>query len=332
MQMKRRNFIRNSVMGGVALSLAPASAFSKYNFKPVAGRRIGMIGLDTSHSVAFARSLNNSKNDAFKGFKLTCAYPYGSRTIKTSYERIPTYIKEVEGLGVQIKGSLKEVIDNSDCILLETNDGNLHLQQAIEVMKAGKPLFIDKPLAGNISDVKALYQASQKYKMPFFTSSSLRYIKGLEDIRNGTTAGKVLGADAFAPCKEEPSHTNFYWYGIHGVEILFTALGPGCQRVQTIHTPDTDIVTGVWNDGQIGIFRGIRKGATDYGGTVFCEKKVVKLPSYSGYDSLLEKVVDFFDSGILPVPEQETKEIYAFMTAAALSIKKKGAWVALEKF
>lgn len=330
--MKRRNFIRNSVMGGIALSFAPGSAFSKNGFTPVNGRRIGMIGLDTSHSVAFARSLNNCKDDTFSGFKLTSAYPYGSRSIKTSYERIPGYIKEVQGYGVQVKDSIREVIESSDCILLETNDGNLHLQQATEIMKAGKPLFIDKPLAGHIKDVKALYEASHKYKVPFFTSSSLRYVENLEAIRNGSVAGKVLGADAFAPCKEEPSHTNFYWYGIHGIEILFTALGAGCERVQCLHTENTDIVTGVWNDGRIGVFRGIRTGAHDYGGNIFCEKKVIRLPSYSGYDSLLKKIIDFFKSGVLPVPEQETKEIYAFMTAAALSIKKKGSWVSLEKF
>jgi len=330
--MKRRNFIRNSVLGGVALSFNPGNVFASNSFTPVPGKRVGMIGLDTSHSVAFTKSLNTCKDNTFKGFKLTSAYPYGSRNIKTSADRIEGYTKEVQNYGVEIKGSLKEVIDNNDCILLETNDGNLHLQQAEEVMKAGKPLFIDKPLAGQINDVKALYRLSDKYKMPFFTSSSLRYINNLENIREGKVAGKVLGADAFAPCKEEASHTNFYWYGIHGIEILFTALGAGCQRVQCLHTEDTDIVTGVWDDGRIGVFRGLRNGAHDYGGTVFCEKKVLKLPSYSGYDSLLKKIVEFFDSGVLPVPQQETKGIYAFMTAAAHSMKKKGAWVPLEKF
>ena len=55
--------------------------------------RIGIIGLDTSHSTAFTELINSGSDETFsKGFRVVAAYPYGSKTIQSSYERIPGYI------------------------------------------------------------------------------------------------------------------------------------------------------------------------------------------------------------------------------------------------
>src|SRR5690554_1038180 len=62
-----------------------------------AQNRIGIIGLDTSHSVAFTRFLNgDDKKEEFKDFRIVAAYPYGSKTIESSYKRIPEYIEQVK--------------------------------------------------------------------------------------------------------------------------------------------------------------------------------------------------------------------------------------------
>ena len=42
--------------------------------------------------------------------------------------------------------------------MLETNDGNLHLEQAIEVLKSGKPMFIDKPVAADLVDAITIFK------------------------------------------------------------------------------------------------------------------------------------------------------------------------------
>lgn len=62
--------------------------------------RIGIIGLDTSHSTAFTELINGGSDETFsKGFRVVAAYPYGSKTIQSSYERIPGYIEKVKETG-----------------------------------------------------------------------------------------------------------------------------------------------------------------------------------------------------------------------------------------
>ena len=113
--------------------------------------RIGIIGLDTSHSTAFTELINGGSDETFsKGFRVVAAYPYGSKTIQSSYERIPGYIEKVKEQGVEIVPSIANLLTKVDCVLLETNDGRLHLEQAMEVFKAGKICYIDKPVGGEI--------------------------------------------------------------------------------------------------------------------------------------------------------------------------------------
>jgi hypothetical protein len=322
--LSRRKFIFQSATAGVGLGLMnhlPAFA------TPADGKRVGIIGLDTSHAIAFAKALNAAQPDpVYDGYKVVAAYPYGSKDIESSTKRIPGYIEEVKKMGVEIVGSIKELLGKTDVILLETNDGRLHLEQALEVFKAGKRMFIDKPVAASLSDTLKIYEASKKYNIPIFTASSLRYIKGIESIDKK----KVLGADTYSPAVLEKTHPDFYWYGIHGVETLYTVMGTGCKSVTRVNTPNTDIVVGIWGDGRTGTFRGTRTGKHDYGGTVFTEDGNKVLGPYGGYEPLLVDIIKYFKTGEVPVTPEETIEIFAFMEAADESKRQGGKSVMLE--
>lgn len=329
MKGSRRSFIRNTALAGIALGL-PEALLASTGVQD--RKRVGIIGLDTSHSVAFTKFLNgpNAGADYF-GYKVVAAYPYGSKTIKTSYERIPEYTEQVKSFGVEIVDSVATLLNKVDVVLLETNDGKPHLEQALQVFKAGKPVFIDKPVAATFKDVQAIYAAAEKYKVPMFSSSSLRYTQGVVDVMENNKAGKVIGADCFSPMNTEPTHPDLFWYGIHGVEYLYTVMGPGCKHVTRMAMDGNDVTVGIWNDGRVGTFRGIKTGKQDYGGTVFGDKGVVQLGTYTGYELLLKKICTFFQTGIAPVTPKETLEIYAFMEAAERSKNRGGVSVALSE-
>lgn len=293
--------------------------------------KIGIIGLDTSHSIAFTKFINGDGNgEKYKDFKIVAAYPYGSRTIESSYKRIPGYIEQVEALGVEITPSIPELLKKVDAVLLETNDGNLHLEQAYEVFKAGKIMFIDKPIGANLAQAIAIFELSKEYNVPIFSASALRYVPESQKLRGGE-AGKVLGADCYTPARLEPSHADMAWYGIHGIETLFTVMGTGCVSVSRIFSEGTDVMVGLWDDGRIGTVRGIRDGKSQYGGQAFTAEGVTSTGTYAGYEPLLKEILNFFKTGVPPVSEKETLEIFAFIDAADESKRKGGKVISTGK-
>jgi hypothetical protein len=325
----RRQFIKTTAATGLAFSSGISPLFSHdLNAKEL---KVGMIGLDTSHCTAFTKLLNDPEApEELANCKVVAAYPKGSRDIESSISRVSRYTEEVKKLGVEIVESIEELLDKVDVVLLETNDGKPHLEQAIPVLKAGKSLFIDKPIAGSLSDAIAIFNASEAYNTPVFSSSSLRYLSNAQRIRNGEI-GDVLGADVYSPASMEKSHPDLFWYGIHGVEMLYTVMGTGCRKVSRFHTSDTDMVVGNWFDDRIGTFRGIRSGKSGYGGTVFGEKAVSPIGPYESYRGLVVEIVRFFRTGISPVRDDETLEIYTFMEAADESKRRDGDTVYLKE-
>ncbi|SMO62711.1 Gfo/Idh/MocA family protein [Fodinibius sediminis] len=329
--VNRRNFIKLAATAGLGMSLqGPATLWGKT--PSTEDTKVGIIGLDTSHSIAFAKALNDPDvAPDLAGFPVVAAYPKGSLAIESSYSRIPKYTEQVKEMGVEIVDSIDELLDKVDVVLLETNDGNRHLEQVLPVFKAGKPVFIDKPIAGSLSDTIAIFEASEKYGIPTFCSSSLRYMENAQAIRNGEAIGQVTGADTYSPASLEESHPDLYWYGVHGVETLFTVMGTGCESVVRVHTDGTDIVVGTWEDGRVGTFRGRRTGKHSYGGIAFGEEGETKIGPYNGYRPLLVKVIEFFKTGKPPVSKEEILEIYAFMEAADESKRRGGESVTLDE-
>lgn len=330
--MDRRSFIQKSTIAALSMEFSDTVNLSFLTEKLAEGKRIGIIGLDTTHSVAFTKALNATEaSPSLRGYRVVAAYPYGSTDIALCAERIPLFTEEVKGLGVEIVNSIASLLTKVDKVLLETNDGRLHLGQARPVIAAGKTLFIDKPLASSLREAREIFEIARQHGVPVFSASSLRYADYIKQIVEDGIIGEVLGADTYSPAVLEATHPDLFWYGIHGVEMLFSVMGTGCKSVSSIFTPDTDVVIGTWENNRIGTFRGIRRGKDDFGGNVFGTSGIHAIGPYRGYKPLLERIVDFFDTAVPPVREVETLEILAFMEAADLSKERGGQVVSIEE-
>ena len=259
------------------------------------------------------------------------AYPGGSADIPSSRDRVAGYTKELhEKYGVEIVDSIDELLKKVDVVFLESVDGRPHLGQARPVFQARKPVFIDKPVAGTLADAIAIYDLARETGTPCFSSSSLRFSPGIAGMKSNPKVGDVIGCDAYGPCHLEEHHPDLYWYGVHGVETLFTIMGTGCQSVTRVQTEGTELVAGVWKGGRVGTFRGLRQGASDYGATVFGSKGIAPSGGYAGYQPLVVEICKFFRSGKPPVSAEETIEIFAFMEAADESKRQGGKPVTIE--
>jgi hypothetical protein len=298
--------------------------------------KIGIIGLDTSHVVAFTSLLNDPKNaNHIPGCKVVAAFKGGSPDIEASSGRIEGFTKTLkEKWGVEIVDSIEALCTKVDAVLLESVDGRPHLEQVKPVFAAKKRVFIDKPLAGSLKDGREIARLSKESGTPFFSASSIRFYESIIKTKEDPDLGKIIGCESFGHFSTEPHHPDLFWYGVHAVEGLFSVMGPGCESVSRIETGNTMVVVGKWKDGRIGTFRGFRKGGKEYGVTVFGEKaerSSLGIKGKNGYGNLVAEIVKFFKTGTPPVSVEEMLDVLAFMEGADVSKAKGGAEVRLDE-
>ena len=299
--------------------------------------KVGIIGLDTSHAIAFTKIMNVDKDPAVAGFRMVAAYQWGSRDIISSTNRYAKYIPQMQEMGVEIVPSIDDLLAKVDVVCLETNDGREHFWQAEKVFASGKRVFIDKPLAHNLKDALKIYAAGQKYNAQYFSSSALRFSNVAKAARAGEY-GKIRGAALISPSplEEQGTHNYYTWYGIHGFEPLVAIMGMGVDKVSCFRNETDDVINAVWKDGRMGELRLMRKSWI-YSGYVLPEKPkdkkqpIIIYDGYQGYQPLLKEIIEFFKTGVAPVSPEETLEIMAFMEAAEMSAKRGGAPVTLEE-
>ncbi|MCY0898031.1 MAG: Gfo/Idh/MocA family oxidoreductase [Firmicutes bacterium] len=283
--------------------------------------RVGIIGLDTNHVVQFTELLNDPTHQFHvTGATVTVAYPGGSADFPLSYQRLPDFQRTLESqYGVTMVDSEEAVADAADAILLESVDGRVHVAQFARIAPAGKPVFIDKPLAVSSRDADAIGELADRYHVPVFSASALRYAESLDSAL--TELGEMpMGADFYGPMPWEPPTPGWFWYGIHVVEMLYRALGPGCYAVQALSTPGGDLLVGIWKDGRLGTARGYRGHNTLFGGQLHGRQNTtvvdIRRDRVSYYARLLQQIVTMFDTKKVPVPFAETREIIRFLEAA----------------
>lgn len=285
-----------------------------------------MIGLDTSHCVAFTKLLNDpNKSDHVPGGRVVAAFKGGSDDIESSYSRVDRFTKQMqEDFGVKLYDTIEELCRNVDVIMLTSVDGRKHLEQARPVIEAGLPLYIDKPMAASLEDVIEIFRLAKAKDVPVFSSSSYRYYDGLVELQK-KDVGELRGAISYGPAHLEKTHPDLAYYAIHPLEALFTVMGTGLESVSRVHTDDTDVVTGVWEGGKVGTLRGLRNQKTPNKVIVFGTKTVAEQGPGAGYRNLLVKAIEFFETGEPPVSPRETIEIFAFIEAADESKHLGGA-------
>jgi hypothetical protein len=301
----------------VALLLLCASAFS-------ADLRLGIIGTDTSHVIAFTKVLNDPANkDHIPGARIVAAYRSSSKDIPESFNRVDKYTEELKTVwNIEMVPDIETLCTKVDAVLLESIDGRVHLAQAKPVIAAHKPLFIDKPLAATLEDAREIARLAKAANVPWFSTSALRF---------GTIATTMKFEDArgvitWGPGPLEAHHQlELAWYAIHPIEMLYTMMGTGCEEVTRISGADSDEITCRWKSGKIGTVRALRPYG-EYGAVVFRPKAVAQSPEKVAfsYIPLLKEIVQFFQTGKPPVPNEETLEIYAFMDAAQRSKEAGG--------
>ena len=295
--------------------------------------KLGIIGLDTSHVTAFTEILNNPNAAGHvAGGKVVAAFKSSSADIPSSADRVEEYTAKLQkDYGVKLVGSIEELCREVDGVLIESVDGRPHLAQARPVIAAKKRLFIDKPIGGSLRDTLEIFRLAKEAGVPVFTSSAYRYYDSMIELKKADV-GELRSAISYGPAHLEEHHPDLYWYGVHPAEALFTVMGRGCESVVRTHTADTDVVTGTWSGGRIGMLHALRTKSLPHKVTIFGTKSFAEQKSAGdSYAPLVREIIKFFQTGIAPVSPEETIELFAFMEAADESKRRGGQPVRLSE-
>ncbi len=312
--------------------LAPWSCFAQGDSS--APIKVGIIGLDTSHVVAFTKSLNDPSDPQYvPGLRVVAGYKGGSPDVKSSWSRVEGFTKELQDKWhVEIVSDIPTLCSKVDAVLLESVDGRPHLEQVKPVFAAHKPVFIDKPLAGSYKDAVEIARLGKEAGVPWFTASSLRFWSETARLKNPSGIGNILSYDVLGPTIREIHEPSMFNYGVHAVEMLYQLMGPGCESVTMQTSGNEDVLIGKWKDGRLGVMRGFSSGLYAFSITVYGDKGVLHSEGKpEAYRDLLVQIVKFFQTGVPPVANSESLETLAFMEAADLSVKRGGVAVPLSE-
>ena len=307
--------------------------------------KVGIVGIDNYQALAFTELFHDPKAAGdLAGIRVVAAFPGGSPDIEESVQSLPKWRPALEKLGVEMVDTIDKVVEKSDALLVMSVDGRAHLPQFQAIVKAGKPVYIGRPLAASLKDAVAMFGLAEKHNTPLFSCSQHRFSPGFSGMKDHPEVGQVTGCSVYGGCPKEPNHPDLFWHAVHGIETLYTIMGPGCESVTRAVTPDAELLTGVWKDGKIGTFRGIKKGAIKYRAMVFGDKGIspsgdygYDVPvnwvaphgEYMGYKGVAIQIAKFFRTRQPPVSAAETIEIFTFMEAAHQSHARGGVPVKL---
>ena len=170
-------------------------------------------------------------------------------------------------------------------------------------------------------------EAAQRKGSVLHSASALRYALEVQDVqRRANEIGPVIGVDTYGPASLHPRNPGLFHYGVHGVEMLYALMGPGCRSVRCSWEEGTEVVVGRWADGRLGTVRGTRRGTYAFGFTAFCEKEVVPatIDGRYYYRELLKVVIKALATGEWPLTAAELIEPVAFQVAALESARSGG--------
>lgn len=283
---------------------------------------IGLVGLDTSHVVAFAKLLSDTSSEYYvPGAKIVAAFPGGSPDFELSINRVEGFTQQLKDeFGVEILDSPEAVAQKCDAVLLTAVDGRAHLDLFKRIAPLQKPTFIDKPFTVSSSDAKQIVEIARQYNTPLMSCSSLRYAQPVLELFGEVSREQILSVDACGPMALQETQNNLYWYGIHTVEMLFASMGKGCVQVYATPGEGYELLTGVWKDGRVATVRGDHGSKLKFNLTLFTAEGARSVEAYTHpkppYAGLLERVIPFLQTGRSPIDIEETLEIMRFIEAA----------------
>ncbi len=222
----------------------------------------------------------------------------------------------------------EDVIGHVDAVVIATDDGNDHVRRARPFVEAGLPVFVDKPMAINLPDLRQFIGWHRKTGR-ILSNSGMRYAPEIREA--------AARREEFGDLRWITSFTCKTWerYGIHALEAVQPLVGPGFESVQTNHRDGSDIVSVVHRSGVQLTLAAIHDAYGSFGAVhLYGTKGQIALTlrdTYNAFRGQLVAFIEFLQTGKRQYPFEETIELMSIITAGIRSREQGGRVVKLSE-
>jgi len=223
---------------------------------------------------------------------------------------------------VELAGSKKELIEKSDCIVVLSPDNpERHEDLCRDVLSSGKPVYVDKTFAPDLKTAKKLFAWAEKSNTPMFSSSALRFAKEIADLK----ANKEVTDIRFVSTRGPGQFSN---YAIHQIEMIVTLMGPGAKRLMHCGIEGVPVII-IDYETKRRTMLSLLAGHPFQVSLQYGEGKGIHIPEVKGgfFQSFIEEMLGFFETGKPVVPKEETLEVMAILESGRRALERPDKWI-----
>jgi hypothetical protein len=284
--------------------------------------KLSVIGLETTHGFIYPAMFNGYDPAALERNALDIVWNIfptgGARSIATEgveivacYDPDPELGRKVaeacriERVCTELAAAYRDV----DGVIITAGDATTHLALAEPALRAGLPVFVDKPFAATTADATAMAELASQHGAPLFCTSAIRFADQTRELRErfASAIGEPLTAHVIGT-------GDYASYAVHSLEFLLSAWGGGVRALRSLGQEGFDVVQIEFSDGRQAIWQNCKPlvwmfHLALYGSEGYDEATITFEDRYRLFRNTAEEIARFMVSGESPVPIEDTLEI-----------------------
>jgi virulence factor len=273
--------------------------------------RFGLVGVNTSHAGVFASIFNGGPEGppALEGGRVVAVWgePAGDAEALAAAHAIPAVVAEPTAMLGAVDAAL--IVD-------DTGGGARHAQLARPFLEAGVPTFVDKPMTLDLGDAVALFDLAERHGAPLMSSSALRFATEVADVKARLVdVGRLSSVVSVGP-------GDWYYYGVHAVEMYQTIVGTGARWVHRHALGERDVAVVGYDGGPTAVVETLRDAhyvfhLSVYGDAGWTQREVTDHRAF--YRGTMAAALEMARTGRAPVSREQTLDVLGVLHAGVRS-------------
>lgn len=282
--------------------------------------RIGIVGSDNSHALAFSQLMNTPKgqhdprwNDA------RVVSLYGTDAARNA---------EVAEKGSipHVAGSVEEMVDQVDAAMVVWRHGGLHREAALPFIRAGKPVFVDKPFAIQLEDCQEMLDAARESGSLLTSYSTTRFCRNIRVLQSRRAEwGDLRLGQMTGPADLQSEYGGVFFYANHAVEMMLALWGEEPETIFAREGQGNVSAVVRWADGRLCNLSLCKSAKTAYGVTLHGTEGWVseKIDINNCYNEGLAEFIRMIRTGRRPLTDVQILTPIGLMHALLRSLETR---------